>query len=269
MPSRQRDTRIRLRRLFTQGITVLDVAEPFLSFDAARPAVEVQQRMEERLLTVVGVRRDGLIHGFARRAELVDGTLGDHLQPFRPESMVTSDASLPLVFDALRHDRYAFVEILGQVGGIVSRTDVGKPAVRMWLFGMMTIIEGFLGRMLRARWPGESWCQHVSEGRIQKARELQAERARRDEHVELIDCLQLTDKAHALLRDPESLEVLGFASRREGKQAIKAFESLRNNLAHAQDIVATNWETILEIASRMERILARDHEYRDAKLPRR
>ena len=59
MPSRQRDTRIRLRRLFTQGITVLDVAEPFISFDAARPAVEVRQRMEERLLTVVGVRRDG------------------------------------------------------------------------------------------------------------------------------------------------------------------------------------------------------------------
>lgn len=82
MPSRQRDTRIRLRRLFTQGITVLDVAEPFISFDAARPVDEVCSRMEERLLTVVGVRRDGIIHGFVRRSDLEGGLLGDHLRPF-------------------------------------------------------------------------------------------------------------------------------------------------------------------------------------------
>ena len=38
-----------------------------------------------------------------------------------------------------------------------------------------------------------------------------------------------------------------FASRSQAEAAVKNLEKLRNNLAHAQDILATDWDTILQL----------------------
>jgi len=77
----------------------------------------------------------------------------------------------------------------------------------------------------------------------------------------LIDCLQLSDKAQILMEKPEVLEFFGFESRKTAKRIVKEFESLRNNLAHAQDIVTHDWAAIARIASRLEEavLLRRSH----------
>ena len=88
--------------------------------------------------------------------------------------------------------------------------------------------------------------------RLERARQLQEERARRDQACDLLDCLQLGDKAQALLQDSRQLEAFGFTSRRAAKQVIKEFESLRNNLAHAQDIVTYDWPQIARMARNLQ-----------------
>ena len=44
---------------------------------------------------------------------------------------------------------------------------------------------------------------------------------------------------------------MGFQSRRRGEQTIKDLEKLRNNLAHSQDIVTCDWDTIVRLESGM------------------
>ena len=63
----------RMKRLFTEGFTVLDIAEALVSFDADRNAVEVQRFMAENGLEIAGVRKDGLVSGYVRREELASG----------------------------------------------------------------------------------------------------------------------------------------------------------------------------------------------------
>jgi hypothetical protein len=46
--------------------------------------------------------------------------------------------------------------------------------------------------------------------------------------------------------------MFGFASKNTAVEAIRQLESLRNNLANAQDIVAHDWAAIARIASRLE-----------------
>jgi hypothetical protein len=53
------------------------------------------------------------------------------------------------------------------------------------------------------------------------------------------------------------LGAMGIPSRAVGRRRIKEFESLRNNLAHSQDIVAKNWDVIARLRSSVENILAR------------
>ena len=96
---------------------------------------------------------------------------------------------------------------------------------------------------------------HVSEGRIKKAEELQGERLRRGDTCLLLDCLQFSEKFQLLLEDKDYLSELGFVSKAEGKRAIKRLESLRNHLAHSQDIVSQDWPLIAAISQRLESLV--------------
>ena len=64
----------------------------------------------------------------------------------------------------------------------------------------------------------------------------------------------MSDKAQVLIDDRVALERLGMASKSIAKRAIKELESLRNHLAHAQDIVMHDWPQIARLSMRMEEI---------------
>ena len=85
----------RLRRLFLEGFSAMDIAEPLVSFDAEAEAATVRRFMAERNFDLVGVRRDGLVSGYVRQTELANGCCGDHLHPFTPsDDLVPDTASL-------------------------------------------------------------------------------------------------------------------------------------------------------------------------------
>src|SRR5262249_58034490 len=124
---------------------------------------------------------------------------------------------------------------------------VQKPAGRMWLFGMVTLIELRHTRLIQETCPDEGWRAYLSEGRLRKAEGLMAERRRRHRSVGLLDCLQLADKGQIVARNEEIRNRTIFASRREAEDGIRMLEGLRNNLAHAQDIVSSDWEPIVQL----------------------
>ena len=59
-----------------------------------------------------------------------------------------------------------------------------------------------------------------------------------------------------LMEDPDHIEQFGYRSRREAKIGIKAIESLRNNLAHGQDIVSYDWPQIIRMTTRVNETLS-------------
>lgn len=153
-----------------------------------------------------------------------------------------------------RHS-FCFVSIIGQVSGVVLRDDINKPVVRMWLFGIVTIIEMYLTTRIRNLHGHEGWQSLLSKSRREKAMSFYNERKRRNQSCDLLDCLQLSDKLQLLLQDEELLGNLGFETKRQAKATAKELESLRNNLAHAQDIVAHDWGQIARLARNVENIL--------------
>jgi hypothetical protein len=127
----------------------------------------------------------------------------------------------------------------------------------MWLFGIITLVEMDLAARIRTRWPDGGWTGLLSAGRLDKAQALLLERRRRGQHPDLLDCLQLSDKAMVLMEDAEQLAAFGFTTKGAAQRVLKDLESLRNNLAHAQDIVTHDWPQIARLASRVEDTIAR------------
>jgi hypothetical protein len=137
--------------------------------------------------------------------------------------------------------------MLGTVGGTVARADLQKPPVRMWLFGVVTLIETRFTELIEKHCPGDGWKEFLSEARLQKAQVLLAERARRNQALQLLDCLQFADKGQIIARNETIRKSTIFSSRRQAEETVKRLEQLRNNLAHAQDILSGDWETIVQL----------------------
>jgi hypothetical protein len=151
--------------------------------------------------------------------------------------------------NALSGAPHVFVKTLGAVGGIITSADIQKPAVRMWLFGIVTLIEMRCAELIESMCPENQWKQYLSEGRLQKAESLLAERQRRSQSVRLFDCLQFADKGQIIARHEALRSATIFTSRRQVEDAVAKLEQLRNNLAHAQDIPDSDWDTILRLCA--------------------
>ncbi len=248
---------MRLRKLFTEGFRALDIAEPLPSFDAEGEMASARRVMKELGCGVAGVRVSGHVRGYLLTEDAGAGACSDGMRPFAPGQVLTDEAGLHEAIRVLDSERLCFIATLGTVDAVVTRDDVQKPAARMWLFGNVTLIEMIMTAAIARRYPDEAWKERISEGRLGKAGELLSERERRGQRVSLLDCLQLSDKARILMRDPEVLKDAEFPSRNAAAETMKRLESLRNSLAHAQQILPEDWPVIARLAYRLDRLLSR------------
>jgi len=244
-----------IQRVFQEAFSAADIAQALPSFDGAASGEEVRAIMEERSWDVAGVRTGGFVTGFVELSALGSGPCADCARPL-DDSLVVAD-TLPLAPLVLRlkEQPRLFVRSLGQIGGGVSRFDMQRPAGRMWLFGVVTLIETRFSRMIADRCGNDAWQAFVSAGRLQKTQELLAERRRRDQQVSLLDCLQFSDKIQIIAENEQLRSLTRFTSRRQVKEVGKQLEMLRNNLAHSQDIISGDWDTIVVLAEQLDSVL--------------
>lgn len=246
-----------LRRLFLRTITLRDIAEPIVSFDVTHGAPEIAAFMDQRGFDVVGLRQNGLVTGYVARESLGNGQAGDYWLPFESSRILPDIEPLLTALTALREHPHVFITLLGHVGGILTRGDLQKAPVRLWFFGLVSLLEMQLQRFIHERHPANTWIGRLSPARVGAARQLFEERRRRHEEGSLVDCLQLGDKATLFIKDPDALFLSGFSSRQALERTFKEAEALRNALAHANDIIAGRWPALVDDVTRIETLLER------------
>ncbi|OEU61884.1 MAG: hypothetical protein BA870_05955 [Desulfuromonadales bacterium C00003094] len=242
-------------RLFTELFTARDILEPLVSFDEQTDLSEVAIVCQERSLPVIGVRKAGWVVGYLHPDDLQGANLAQQMRPIKSQQVLEMDCSLSDVIKVLTRFANCFVALSGSVVAVISRGDIDKPIVRMWLFGMITVLEMSIVDHIKARWPADEWTAVLSTQRLTRARLLFEERLRRNQGCQLLDCLQFSDKAQIAIEDPQLLADLDLPSKRAAKQAIKNLESLRNNLAHGQSIVKHDWPQIARLTQRVQLLM--------------
>jgi len=236
---------------YLQLFTARDIAESLLSFDSHTPIKQVTKALIYHGQDVASIRINGRVQGYIKQQGLKGEVCGDNMRYFTIDQMLNGDASLTDVIHVLTRHDFCFVSIFNEVTAVISREDINKPQVRMWLFGLITMIETTLTQMIENFFPKDSWTQALSEGRLEKTQVLFAERKRRNTHCKLIDCLQLSDKAGILITNKTILSNMGFETGKQAKKVVKELESLRNHLAHSQDIVTHDWAQIARLVNRI------------------
>ncbi|MEH2149119.1 hypothetical protein [Nostoc sp.] len=248
-----------LRSLFENNITIEYVAEPLKAMPADAEAKEVLYWMQAQNFDVIGVETGDIISGYVERSSLIPGKEGkcsDYQRVFHPKELIAISTPLIKLLPVLRQTPRLFVLDCNQVSGIVTCGDLQKAPVRMLLFGLVTLLEMNLLRLVRIYYPQDSWQKVLKPERLEVAQRLWRESQERNEATDLLDYLQFCDKRELILNQPELLQQLGLKSKRFGERFLKSAEQLRNRLAHAQNLVSgSSWTELISLAEAMEKLL--------------
>lgn len=244
-----------LRRLFERTVTIRDIAEPLVSFDSDHDAAAVRRFMADHSFDTIGIREHGHVRGYVLRTELASGRVGDHLRDFAAAEVLADTEPLTAAFKVLRDRKQVFVTMLGRVGAVVARADLQKAPVRMWLFGLISLTEMHLQRLIREAFPEHGWKDLLKPDRLARAERLFAGKRARNVETDLTDCLEWADKATIFYRTSRLLELTGQPSTTQAKQLFGRLEVMRNDLSHASDIIQGRWPELADRAEAAETLL--------------
>ena len=157
------------------------------------------------------------------RAELAkvaeDQPLAASARPVIEEQLLSSSTPLPIALNALRDHGWFLVYDNNDVTGIVTQSDLGRPAISIYIFARMISLEHGLRRLL-----GSYSSNPIT-----------------DEPPNSPDSASpkyLKDVLKAIREIPELVESLGFPSRTAFDRGTNFLVDLRNHLAHGRSILA-------------------------------
>ncbi|MGM9992737.1 MAG: hypothetical protein ACI376_07855 [Candidatus Bruticola sp.] len=247
-----------LHRILKSAFTAKDIADLMPAIDLNSPITQAKEMMNRLGCPILGVQRDGQYIGWIDLQDLIgkhEGVCSDFLRDFEERPIIHETASFKEVVLSLAKGSPVFVNVMGETAAAICPCDLQDAPMRMWLFGLITLMETLMHRAITSQLPDETWRKYLSPGRLERTCALYDERKRRNENIDLNDCLQFSDKADILLRYPVTASALGFASKRRGQEFFSKLESLRNILAHSQPITPDSLPTIVALAISLDILL--------------
>ncbi|MBT2656090.1 hypothetical protein J7E81_12780 [Bacillus sp. ISL-18] len=258
-PAQQRDkvsSYQNLRSLYEQNITVNSIAEHLDTCGLYDDANAIKHMMVTKDYDILGVEENGIVIGYVVREELHEGTCKESYRRFSPTELVSESTSLLQTLFIFKETDRIFILEGNRITKVVTLADLQKQPIRMLLFGLISLLEMHLYRIINDYFPNDTWKQYLNANRIKFAEDLYALRKSKNEAIQLSDCLQICDKRDIVLNKDSLRERLGIENKTKGKQFFKKLEELRNNLAHSQDINTENsWNETFSLIEQTENIL--------------
>lgn len=253
-----------LRRL-VKGITIGSIAEFDLETCKEDEAVEhVLERMSKMDIDQMPV--DPERTHYIVKADLGSwdpGTLVREVEqkPIAPPMLIAEGTPLSQSYALFRDTTFLFVLRGNRVEGIVTRGDFQRLPFRMYLFGLFSLLEMGITRLVLCTYGDEGWrslpcgtaAVKEAEHWYKKAKERGEEPRYKFEVVSLARKLGVLIKAEEALKQfTEEERQLIVGLNQEG------LKKLRDNLAHVKDLTQgfnQRWDAVFEITDQLHRVI--------------
>ena len=216
-------------RLFDRDMSVMAVCSPLASLDISADVERAKTEMDQRRFSVLGIMSNGQVKHYIRRTELTEGTLAKSAQPIDEALLIADSTPISHALAKLVDRTEVFVMVADEVTHILTRSDVEKVPVRLWLFGYIALFEMYVAARFRN---DDQWEQHLPPNRIEAAERIFKDLTKKKCELDLIDCLQFCDKFDLLIESGWITNRFGLGKNKSGKLK-RRIEALRNAIAHA------------------------------------
>lgn len=224
-----------LENIFTNQISVLHISVPTTEATLNEAHKICNDNNYDVHLVREGIAHDLLL--FERSTGKVRH-LTDH-------EIISETTPILDVLELLIEYPQAFIKVKRKVTRIVSRADLDSVPLRIWLYGLISILEVELRNKIKSTI--HEWRNSMSANRLVFAEDLYRKKLKRNEEVDLLDCVQITDLSKIIcsnwiLFDDYSKMI----SSVDFKKRLDNLNKLRDELAHAQRLTL-EWEEIYNL----------------------
>ena len=247
-----------LKKIFIDNVTAKSIFEPLLCCPADSIAEHAKDALKIREFDVAGVKETegGEVIGYVVTDELANGELRKYVKAIDLELLISDSTAIADIFTALTNRDFAFVLYGKHIIGIITKADINKPPVRIYLFGMISLFEMHLNSWINHFYPDNIWEREISDSRIKAARDIYEKRKGNNQDLSLLECLQFCDKRDLLKKSDDFIKKFDI-SKKWFDTFVKQVEKIRNELAHSQNSIISNieWSVFVETVSHLEDFL--------------
>lgn len=224
-----------LRSLFDTSITVNHISEPLNTCHIEDHVQHAKRVMEKFNFDCLGVEENGKIAGYVVYEELKDGPVRSYVRSFCTGEIVSEHTSLIYTLNLFREHKRIFVLEENRVTKIVTPADLQKPPMQLLLYGLVSLVEMYLVKLIKEYLPDNAWIPYISLDRLKSAEKIFCLRKDMDAEIDLVDCLQICDKREIVKKHKPLFDLFHFESKNKFDSYLRALEDLRDHLAHAQE----------------------------------
>lgn len=248
---RRNGTRLtELYSLLDRSITAGSIAERLKCCPADMYAEEAKQLLRRRSFDIAGVMQteNDLVRGWVDVEELKHGKVEDHAKDFESSSLIVESSSISDVIAMLSEQRHFFVVIGSGLKGIVTRADLNKPPVRMYLFSLISVLEMHLAFWIKKKYCEQDIEKNLTADRMKTAQEFRDSQKALGQELDTIECLQMCDKRDLIVNDKELRYYLNMGSKTNSQSTLRRITDLRDKLAHNHHSLANedSWKDKIE-----------------------
>ncbi|MBM4761050.1 hypothetical protein [Bacillus sp. B15-48] len=245
-----------LKTIYETNLTVDSIAEELLVCEINDSVEEIKRELTARNYDLIGVIEENHVIGYVEKGKLQSGTIRDYVTPIQTRDIIAHSTPLIEFLHIFKDRKRIFVLEKNEVTQLVTAADLQKPPVRILIFGYITLLEMNLGELIHQRIPNNGWQSFISESRVEKAMNLLEERKAKDEDINLVECLQISDKLQIIKKDPFLKEHFQLPSNKEWKRISNDLRDLRDKIAHSNALgIDMTWKEIIELIEKCEQLL--------------
>ncbi|MRT91955.1 CBS domain-containing protein [Ancylomarina sp. 16SWW S1-10-2] len=252
-----------IQGLFIDNITTRHIYEPLLSCRPEHEVCYVKHELKCKEFDTAGVIDDNNnLIGYVIREELDDGYIQDYINNIGTEKLISDSTPIAELLNILLENEFIFVIDGSKIEGIVTRADINKPIIRIYLFGILSLFELHLNYWINYYYETEEeWGKILKPKRVEEAEMVFSKRKGNNDELSLLECLQISDKK-VILKESEGFRANFNLSKSKIEKLISNNEKIRNELAHSQNSIISNlkWELFVETINHIEQFLIQSEE---------
>ncbi len=229
-----------LQDIFIDDITTRYIYEPLACCritDNIHNVKDILNQMDFDSLGVINENEEKI--GYIVRDVLGENDVQQYLNEFSLSEIISESTPLSELFEILMDKEFIYVLKGDSIEGIVTRADINKPIVRIYLFGLISLYELHLNYWINELHSENSWMDILNNQRIELADKTFQERKGNNFQLTLLECLQICDKRE-ILRGTEVFLKRFEYSKTKFKRLLENIEKIRNELAHSQNSIISN-----------------------------
>lgn len=244
-----------MKEIFESNITASHIASELKYCDINTNPSIIEELMKKHDFDVFGITDNNEINGYVEYSDFENNCSSPSIKHFDASDLIADSTPLIDVFPLLKEEPHRLFVLFGnQVRGIITISDLQKITIRMFLFGLISLLEMKMTHVIRNRYENESWKNKITSERLEDAQEVYDDKIVTNENIGLLDCLQFADKKKIILKSNDVIYEIGESKKYIDNILFHAMD-LRDKLAHSRDLIELSGSKIIELSIEIDELL--------------